>query len=86
MDNLIKILKRERLIRGEVKHGPLNLSTDLRNFIQEAIEEVIDGLNYIQFAFEKGQLNQTSYSKIDRALCDVAKMLLKEQMGKDEND
>ncbi len=79
MDNLIEMLKKERMTAGEVKHGPLDLSTDQRDFVQEAVEEVIDCLNYIQFAFEKSQLDRTSYLKIDKALRDVATMLLSGQ-------
>jgi hypothetical protein len=72
-------MKAQRMIQGACKHGPLNLSTDSRNFVQEAIEEVIDCLNYIQFAFEKGQLNRVSYQKIDKVLRDAATMLLSGQ-------
>lgn len=79
MDNLIDMLRKERMVKGEIKHGPLDLSTDPRDFVQEAIEEVIDGLNYIQFAFDKEQLDHVSYQKIDKALRDVAVMLLSGQ-------
>ena len=73
------MLRKERMVKGEIKHGPLNLLTDPRDFVQEAIEEVIDGLNYIQFAFDKGQLDHVSYLKIDEALRDVAAILLSGQ-------
>lgn len=79
MNNLIDMLRKERMVKGESKHGPLNLSTDSRDFVQEAIEEVIDGLNYIQFAFDKEQIDHVSYLKIDKALRDVAVMLLSGQ-------
>jgi len=80
MDNLIDLLRKEREVKGELKHGPLDLKNDRRDFIQEATEELLDSLNYLSWAFEKGQLNPDSYLKIDRDLRDATAMLLR---GKD---
>lgn len=49
-------LKAQRMIRGEKKHGPLNMETDPRDFIQEGIEELIDFLNYLEMAMLQGKV------------------------------
>lgn len=48
--------KKLRMVMGERKHGPLNLETDPRNFIEEALEELIDCLNYLEWAMLQGNL------------------------------
>ncbi len=50
MNDRIDALKRERMAQGEKEHGSLNLQTHPRDFIQEGIEELIDFLNYAEFA------------------------------------
>jgi hypothetical protein len=80
MDELINLLKKERMTKEEVKHGVINLGTDPRDFLQEAIEEIIDCQNYLEWAFEKGQLDHVSYLKIDKSLRDVTVMLLSGQV------
>lgn len=62
----IDALKAQRMARGEKKHGPLNLDTDPRNFIEEGIEELIDFLNYIEFAMWRGDLSFCKWGAIDR--------------------
>jgi len=59
-------LKVKRMIRGERKHGPLNLETDPRDFIQEGIEELIDFLNYLEMAMLQGKLPFCKWASIDR--------------------
>jgi hypothetical protein len=59
-------LKRKRMIRGERKHGPLNLQTDPRDFIQEGIEELIDFLNYLEMAMLQGKIPFCKWASIDR--------------------
>ncbi len=39
------------------KHGPLDLETDPRDFIEEGIEELVDFLNYIELAMLQGKLS-----------------------------
>lgn len=58
--------KRLRLVKGEGKHGPLNLKTDPRNFIEEGIEELIDFLNYAEMAMLQGKLSFCHWFLIDR--------------------
>ena len=35
--------------KGRLEHGQLDLSTDIRDFISEAIEEMLDAINYLTF-------------------------------------
>jgi len=58
--------KRLRMVKGEVKHGPLNLETDPRDFIQEGIEELIDFLNYLEMAMFQGKLPFCRWASIDK--------------------
>ena len=40
----------QRYLMGVKKHGELDLSTDPRNFITEALEELVDAYNYVNWA------------------------------------
>jgi hypothetical protein len=66
MNDRIDALKAQRMIQGERKHGPLNLKTDRRDFIQEGIEELIDFLNYLEMAMFQGRLSFCKWAMIDR--------------------
>jgi hypothetical protein len=66
VNDRIDALKAERMLRGERKHGPLNLETDPRDFIQEAIEELIDFLNYLEMAMLQGKLPFCKWVLIDK--------------------
>jgi hypothetical protein len=59
-------LKTKRMLQGERKHGPLNLETDPRDFIQEGIEELIDFLNYAEIAMLQGRIPFCRWASIDR--------------------
>ena len=58
--------KKLRMAMGERKHGLLNLETDQRNFIEEAIEELIDCLNYLEIAMLQGKLPFCKWALIDQ--------------------
>jgi len=77
MDNLIDLLQKERVVKGEFKYGPLDLHSDSRDFIQKALDEILDCLNYLEWATEKGQIASDLYLKIDRSLRDATAMLLR---------
>ena len=47
-----------RMQDGTRKYGCLNLRNDPRNFPQEAIEELQDAINYIRWAWARGQIRQ----------------------------
>ena len=44
------------MVMGEKSHGPLHIETDPRDFLQEALEELIDSLNYLEIAMIQGRL------------------------------
>ena len=66
MNDRIDQEKVKRLLLGERKHGALHLETDHRDFIREGIEELIDFLNYIEFAMWQGKLSFCKWISIDR--------------------
>jgi hypothetical protein len=63
-------LKTKRMIQGERKHGPLNLETDPRDFIEEGVEEgveeLIDFLNYLEMAMLQGKLPFCKWVMLDK--------------------
>ena len=65
-DDRIDAEKTKRLLLGERKHGPLNLETDRRDFIQEGVEELIDFLNYVEFAMLQGKVSFCKWASIDK--------------------
>ncbi len=71
----IEQMKTQRMIRGECKHGSLDLENDPRDFVREGIEELIDFLNYWEFAMLQGKVSFCKWSEIDEwiriALCGV---------------
>jgi len=66
MNDRIDALKAERMTQGEKKHGPLDLETDPRNFIKEAVEELIDFLNYLEMAMLQGKINFCKWLQVDQ--------------------
>ena len=66
--NRIDDLKKARMARGEKKHGPLNLKTDPRDFIEEGIEELVDFLNYSEMAMLQGKLPFCTWSSTDQTV------------------
>ena len=50
-------MKAQRMIRGERKHGPLDLQKDPRDFIKESIEELVDFLNYWEIVMWQGKVS-----------------------------
>lgn len=54
--NDIEAVIKEALCRydaGRLEHGQLDLSIDKRDFIDEAIEEMLDAINYLSFQILK---------------------------------
>ena len=59
---------KDREIEGDKKHGLIHPESDPRCFRREMIEECLDGLNYSEWAFEKGQITAQKRAMIDRQL------------------
>jgi len=64
-------LRKERERKGEQKYGPVNPETDPRCFIREALEELFDSLNYLEWAQEKGEISEGCFNKVDRDIREV---------------
>jgi hypothetical protein len=41
----------------EAQHGPISPMTDPRCFLREAVEELLDSLNYAEWSYRKGEIN-----------------------------
>lgn len=54
--NMVEAVIREALVkydRGEIEYGQIQIDTDRRDFKNEAIEEMLDTINYLAFAIIK---------------------------------
>jgi hypothetical protein len=60
--------RRARIIQGEVKYGPINPLSDPRCFLQEAHDELLDSLNYLEWSMEKGEMAFCKWYLIDREI------------------
>ena len=52
----IDAARKAREISGETKYGPINPLNDPRCFLQEANEELLDSLNYLEWSMLKGEM------------------------------
>ena len=60
--------RRQREIEYEPKYGPIRPRTDLRCFRREMIEELLDALNYAQWAKEKGEISRQQWRRVDHTI------------------
>lgn len=60
--------RKQRELDFEPKYGPIQPRTDLRCFRREMIEELLDALNYAQWAKEKGEINRFQWKRLDNGL------------------
>jgi hypothetical protein len=58
--------RKNREIAFEPKYGPIKPKTDKRCFRREMIEELLDALNYAQWAKEKGEIDRKQFRIIDK--------------------
>ncbi len=58
--------RKQREIAFEPKYGPIRPQTDKRCFRREMIEELLDTLNYCEWAKAKGEINRQQFGSIDR--------------------
>jgi hypothetical protein len=57
--------RKQREIDFEPKYGPIRPKTDKRCFRREALEELLDGLNYFEWSFRKGEINRKQWQWLD---------------------
>ena len=62
----IDYLRKKREIDGDIKYGPINPVGDPRDFVKEMTDELLDALNYLEWAMLKGQLSICEWVINDR--------------------
>jgi hypothetical protein len=67
------------MTRGEAKYGVFDPDTDSRDLVDEAGQEVLDSLNYVEMASQKGQLTPELALKISQLLKAAMVILLSAQ-------
>lgn len=67
-NNRIDEARKEREIEGEAKYGPINPLNDSRSFLKEAQEELLDSLNYFEWAMLKGEISFCRWFSVDRSI------------------
>jgi hypothetical protein len=73
--------RKEREIEGDVKHGPIHPKSDRRCFRRELLEELLDGLNYSEWAFMKGEITGRQRNRVDRKIHSVIALLQSSCLG-----
>jgi len=66
MNTWIDRVRKEREIAFEPKYGPIRPKTDRRCFRREMLEELLDSLNYCEWAKVKGEIDRKQFQEIDR--------------------
>jgi hypothetical protein len=66
-----------RRMQDAISHyGTLDLSSDRRDFIEEAEEEILDAINYIKIAMARGEIPLVGGAVIIHFLKGVYRMLI----------
>lgn len=66
MNNWIDNARKQREIAFLPKYGPIRPKTDRRCFRREMLEELLDALNYCEWAKVKGEIDRKQFQEIDR--------------------
>ena len=61
-------MRKDRERVGQKKYGLIHPKTDPRSFIKECQDELLDALNYIHWASEKGEISLRECRVIDRSI------------------
>lgn len=84
MSDWIDEARRRREIEAIPKYGVINPRTDTRCFIKEATDELLDALNYAEWAMMKGEIPFCDWVLIDeniRAATTLLKGFIQAQDG-----
>jgi hypothetical protein len=68
LNDWIDEARKKREIEGDAKYGPINPLNDTRSFLKEAGEELLDTLNYLEWAMLKGEISLCRWFTIDRSI------------------
>ena len=63
--NWIDKARKAREVEAIPKYGVINPLTDRRCFVAEAMDELLDGLNYLEWAMMKGDITFCEWAEID---------------------
>jgi hypothetical protein len=63
-NNRIDEARKKREIQGQRKYGFIHPLSDPRCFVREAREELLDGLNYLQWSMEKGEMTFCAWVEV----------------------
>jgi hypothetical protein len=62
----------DKLTLGKLKHGPLDLERDRRDWLQELLAEQLDATHYIAMAIAQIDIEQGRPQPIEAGLADLA--------------
>lgn len=74
-NNWIDRARKQREVENEPKYGPIRPKTDKRCFRREALEELLDSLNYFEWAFRKGEITKKQWGRLDKGARGILKSL-----------
>ncbi len=61
-------VRKQREIAFEPKYGPVRPRTDSRCFRREMLEELLDALNYCEWAKVKGEIDRKQWKRMDNGI------------------
>jgi hypothetical protein len=77
MDNWIDKAATHRVLEGVRQYGVIDLSKDHRCFNREATEELLDSMNYLQWAFGRNQVALEDHRWMTNSIRTVIENLVK---------
>jgi len=67
--------RKKREIEAWPKYGPIDTLTDHRNFRKEALDELLDSLNYLQWGSVKGEYSEGFWKRLEIDIKDIINRL-----------
>lgn len=64
----IDLARKQREIDFEPKYGSIRPRSDSRCFRKEMLEELLDSLNYAEWAKQKGEITRYQWKRIDNSI------------------
>jgi hypothetical protein len=73
--------RKQREMEENETRGPIRPMGDPRCFRRELLEELLDGLNYSEWAFMKGEITGRQRNRVDRKIHSVIALLQSSCLG-----
>jgi len=73
--------RKQRELGALPKYGPINPQTDKRCFIDEAVDELLDALNYSEWSIVKGEIGFCDWVLIERQIKFSIELLTQRNMN-----